>query len=183
MSEMITTAYFGHDLFWPRPHQLSRSVLGIFEGEKGKERGRDETLGPERVKARTQIKGGGKKGGGPAGLGARMAEGAKFRVFFAFSHPIFIFFSLSGDLLVSFFLSPGLFVSFFVSLGVFSWNFGGVLVGRDLQCSCSRHQIVVKPPAACRSPPTDQNTTKIPREDPQRVEKRHEKIPRERKKE
>ena len=31
--------------------------------------------------------------------------------------------------------------------------------------------------------PTDQNTTKIPREDPQREKKRHEKIPRERKKE
>ena len=29
--------------------------------------------------------------------------------------------------------------------------------------------------------PTDQNTTKIPREDPQREEKRHQKIPRERK--
>ena len=31
--------------------------------------------------------------------------------------------------------------------------------------------------------PTDHNTTKIPREDPQREEKRHEKIPRERRKE
>ena len=31
--------------------------------------------------------------------------------------------------------------------------------------------------------PTDQNTTKIPREDPEREEKRHEKTPREREKE
>ena len=42
-------------------------------------------------------------------------------------------------------------MSFFLSLGVFSWNFGGVLVGRDLKCACFRPQAVLwKPPAACR---------------------------------
>ena len=52
----------------------------------------------------------------------------------------------------SFFPSPATIFILFLSLGVFSWNFGGVLVGRHLTCTCFRPQVVVwKPPAACRS--------------------------------
>ena len=86
-------------------------------------KGGAETVGPERVK------GGGKKGGGPK----------ISRFFFPSPAPIFIlFFSLWGSSRVFFSLSGCLLVSFFFSLEVFSWNFGGVLVGRDLKCACLR---------------------------------------------
>ena len=103
---------------------------------------------------------GGQRGGGPKGggtgtqkgwgpkprkrVGARRVGGPTFRAFFSFSrshfHSFFlsleifssVFFYLSGCLLVSFFLSWGVFSClFFLSVVVFSWNFGGVLVGRD----------------------------------------------------
>ncbi len=76
------------------------------------------------------------------------------RFFFLLPLPIFIlFFSLWGSSRVFFSLSGCLLVSFFLSLGVFSWNFGGVLVGRDLKCACSRLQVVVwKPPPTLPGP-------------------------------
>ena len=64
-----------------------------------------------------------RKGAAPKG-GARRVGAQNFALFFLSPTSIFIlFFSLSGCLLVS----------FFFSLGVISWNFGGVLVGRDPQ--------------------------------------------------
>ena len=75
-------------------------------------------------------KGGGPKGGGPKGVGPKPRKGGGpkggepkiSRFFFLFSASIFIL---------------------FVSLGIFSWNFGGVLVGRDLKCACFRPQAVL----------------------------------------
>ena len=65
------------------------------------------------------------------------------------------------------------FHSFFLSLGVFSWNFGGVLVGRDSNVLVFAIRLSCGTPAVCAfEVPTDQNTTKIPREDPQREKKK-----------
>ena len=63
----------------------------------------------------------------------------QFRAFFSVSRAHFhVFFSLS----------EGLHVSFFRSLGVFTWNFGGVLVGRDPQmCWFSPSGCPVNPPS------------------------------------
>ena len=66
----------------------------------------------------------------------------------------FALFSFSHLHFQSFLLSLGIFSCLFFSLrvssrvffthsGVFSWNFGGVLVGRDLKCACSRPQVVL----------------------------------------
>ena len=106
-------------------------------GAQGGERG------PEGVGAQTQKKcggpeGWGRNGGDPKGWEPeprkRVGRPKISRFFFPSPAPHFhSFFSLSGDVLVSFFsLSRCLFVSFFLSLDVFSWNFGRVLVGRDL---------------------------------------------------
>ena len=105
----------------------------------GAERVGARRVGAERVGARTQKKGGGPKGGGPKG------GGPKFRAFFfLLPLPFSFFFSLSGDVLLSFCLSPDVFSClFFLSLGIFSWNFGGVLVGRDLKCACFCPQAVL----------------------------------------
>ena len=62
------------------------------------------------------------KVGGPNCWGLKGGQ-KKSCFFFPSLAPIFICCPLSGDLLVS----------FFHSLGVFSWNFGGVLVGRETQ--------------------------------------------------
>ena len=119
--------YFGHDplwprhLFWPRSHRLwPRSILGIFEGDEGEERGRArEWEGPkgergaEGVEAQTQKKCGGpnsggpkfgsSKGGGPDGWGPKISR------FFSFSRSHV--------------------QSFLPSLKVFSWNFGDARLG------------------------------------------------------
>ena len=89
--------------------------------------------GPEGWEPKPPKGGGAPKGGGPEGWGARRVGGQNFALFSLSRHNFHFFFSLSGCLLVSFFLS----------LGVFSWNFGGVLVGRDLKCACFRLQVDV----------------------------------------
>ena len=75
--------------------------------------------------------------GGPAEGPRRWVAGGWRAQNLALSLPsptsIFILFlSLWGSSRVFFSLSGGLLVSFFLSMGVFSWNFGGVLVGWDL---------------------------------------------------
>ena len=195
----LATTSFGHDLVWPRPglattwfgHDLTNFGHGQFGAFSRVKRGRGgvgarewraqggEGVGPKhrkkcgsrRVGTQTQ-KRWGPEGWGPEGWGAQ-----NFALFFPPPAHIFIlFFSLQGSSRL-FFLSPDAFSSFFLSLGVFSWNFGGVLVGRrgvsqdNLKAKTSTFEV-----------PTDQNTTKIPREDPQREEKRHEKASGERKK-
>ena len=72
---------------------------------------------------------GGPKGGEP-----------KISRFFFLLPPTFSFFLSLGIFSSLFSLSGCLLVSFSLSLGVFSWNFGGVLVGRDLKCACFRLQ-------------------------------------------
>ena len=110
-------------------------------------------LGPRRVWPRSvgAPKGGGspdlEKLGPPEGGGLKIS-----RFFFLLPPPFSFFFSLSGCLLVSFFLS----------LGFFSWNFGGVLVGRDLQCLFSPSGCPVEPrrPAASSSKTLQKKTKK-----------------------
>ena len=69
-------------------------------------------------------------GGQPPG---QASAGPPSALFFSFSRPHFHSFSLS--------------------LGVFSWNFGGVLVGRDLKCACFRLQAVLWNPGPHPSGP------------------------------
>ena len=120
--------------------------------------GTKKNMGPK-------VRGGG--GGGRANLervgsrrvGPRRVGSPKFRAFFSFSH----------SHLHSFFLSLGIFSCLLFSLrvssrvffplsGVFSWNFGGVLVGRDLKRKKDTR----------RHPEREKKT----REDPQREKKR-----------
>ena len=69
------------------------------------------------------------KAGAPKGGEARRVGRPNISRFLFFSHTHFhFFFSLWGSSRVCLPLS----------LGVFSWNFGGVLVGRDLQCAVAR---------------------------------------------
>ena len=96
----------------------------------GGEQGRGPKPGKGGAPQGGAAKGGGPKGGAPKGGGPKIS-----RFFFLLPPPFSFFFSLSGgSSCVIFSLSGCLLVSFFLSLGVFSWNFGGVLVGRDLKC-------------------------------------------------
>ena len=156
---------------------------GEGEGWGSKQR---KTVGPEGLGPKRWGSNGGRGGPNQKKGGARRVEaqrvgglqggrGPKFRAFFPSPAPIFIF-SLSGDLLVSFFLS----------LEVFSWNFCGVLVGWDLKCACFRPRVEapgglqaawvsqdsLRAKTSTFEVPTDQNTTKIPREDLQRERKK-----------
>ena len=160
-------------------------------GVDGREGPNPEKVGPRRVGPRRV----GPPGWGPEGWGAQ-----NFALFFSFSHSHFH----------SFFLSLGIFSCLFFSLRVSSRVFfplsGGLLVecwwcfGRSgpQMCLFSLTSCRVEAPGGLQAArvsqdnlraktstfevPTDQNTTKIPREDPQREEKRHEKTPGERKK-
>ena len=129
-------------------------------------------------------------GGQPDFGRARPPSAGPPKIFFSFSRPHFhSFFSLSGDLLVSFF-------SLRMSSRVFFPLSGGLLVEFWWCFGQSGPQMCLFSPSGCRveapgslkaktstfEVPTDQNTTKIPREDPQREGKRHEKTSGERKK-
>ena len=181
--------YFGHDRLWPTTFPiLATTCFGHGVTDFGHDQfwafsrvrkgmGRVGRMGPRLGGRRVGRRGGDptQKSVGARRVGARRVEGPKIsRFFFPSPTPIFIlFFSLWGSSRVFFSLCGCLLVSFFLSLGVFSWNFGGVLVGRDLKCGCFRPQVVVwKPPAACR-PPGFHGTEK--------KEKRHEKTLGERK--
>ena len=81
-----------------------------------------------------------------------------FALFFSFSRPlIFIYFFLSlgrsSRVFFSLSLSGCLLVSFFLSVEVFSWNFGGVLVGRDLRWACFRLRAVLWNDSPAFGPP------------------------------
>ena len=137
---------------WPRPplattyfgHGLTDwplSILGIFEGEGGRGRAGRGNGGQGRE--------GGRRGGGP---NTRKGWGAQNFAFFSFSRPHFHFFLVSS----------------FISLGVFSWNFGGVLVDRDLKCACFQPQAVAEggpaeggPAVGAKSAWPDQNRPKL----------------------
>ena len=85
---------------------------------------------------------------GPPSAGPPSARRPKFRAFFPLSPPIVMFFCLSE-----------IFSCLFSSLVVFSWNFGGVLVGRNPQmCLFSPSGCPVKPrrPAEARAKRRDE---------------------------
>ena len=172
---------FGHTLLWPRPtlattylatvHRLWHGQLwAFFEVRRGRGGvGAREWEGGARWGAQTQKKGGGKKGG------ARRVGGPKFRVFFFPSPaPIFIlFFSLRVSSRVFFPLSGFLLVDFW-------WCFGRsgpqMCLFSPLGCPVKPRRPAVpqdslKAKTSTFEVPTDQNTTKIPREDPQRGRK------------
>ena len=113
------------------------------------------------------LKGWGARRLGPEGWGLEGWGAENFALFFPLRLPIFaLVFSLGGSSRVFFSLSLGVFSCFFFSLWVKPRR-----LARAQTCTFEG--------------PGASNTTKIPREDPQREreKKRHEKTPRQRKKE
>ena len=189
----LATTAFGHDLLWPRPHQLwPRSIWGTFEGEGGRRGGGPNTekvWGPKGGSPKgggpNPEKGWGQEGWGPEGWGAQnfalffSSPATKFVLFFPLWGSSRVFFSLS--LRVSSPLSGGLLVEFWSCFGrsrpqmcLFS------LSGRRVK---PRHQNSTRRPPERgkktredtrreRAKKTPKNTTKILREDPQDREER-----------
>ena len=144
---------FGHpDLTNFGQSNFGQSIFGQYFGVM---------VGPQRVGGQTQKQCGAPKGGAPKGGGPK-GGGPKFRAFFP---------------------SPAVFYSFFPLFWSFSLNFGGVFEDRDpemctsgvfgLSCASRQgfHTTAREPKRAHFRVPVFKNTTKIPREIPQRGRK------------